>query len=238
MVDTAKTEPTLPAWATAPVPPADKRPRVTVVAPAAKTQPVAGPPQMKITPYQPDALTQAMQVLQHGDAPRAIRELTTLQKSRGNDLEVVRGLARAHLANNDKSLLLEWLPGQLKQWPNDSELRLMLARTQLQSNDARSAVVTLERSPPLLAQEPGYYALLAACYQQTAQWRKSAALYQQLTQLHPTQAAWQLGLGIALERLEQPADAVRHYHFAEHGQGLDDGARRFASERAIALAGK
>lgn len=238
MVDNAKTETALPAWATATVPPATKRPRVTVAVPVAKPQPVSGPPQMKITPYQPDALTQALQVLQSGDAPRAISELKTLQQSRGNDLEVVRGLARAYLANGDKALLLTWLPIQLKQWPNDSELRLMLARTQLQSNDARSAVATLEQSPPLLAQEPAYYALLAACYQQTAQWRKSAALYEQLTQLRPAQAAWQLGLGIALERLEQPADAVRHYRFAERGQGLDDGARRFASERAIALAGK
>jgi hypothetical protein len=173
-VDTATAEPALPAWATAPVSPADKHPRVTVVVPVTKPQPVPGPPHMTITPYQ----------------------------------------------------------------PNDSDLRLTLARAQLQSGDARKAVATLEQSPPQLAQEPAYYALLAACYQQTAQWKKSAALYEQLTQLRPTQAAWQLGLGIALERLEQPTEAARHYRFAERGQGLDDGARRFASDRAIALAGK
>jgi len=237
-VDTTTAEPALPAWANAPVPPADKNPRVTVIAAVTKPQPVAGPPQMKITPYQPDALDQALQVMQSGDYPRAVRELKTLQSSRANDVNVVRGLAHAYAANGDQSMLLTWLPLQLKQWPNDSELRLILARTQLQAADAKSAVATLEQNQPQLAQEPAYFALLAACYQQTAQWKKSAALYEQLTQLRPSQAAWQLGLGIALERLEQPNEAVRHYRFAERGQGLDDSARRFASDRAIALAGK
>jgi len=147
----------------------------------------------------------------------------------------VHGLARAYLANGQSSLLLTWLPVQLKQWPNDSELRLLLARSQLQSGNARGAVATLEQNPPPLAQELTYHALLAASYQQTAQWQKSAALYQQMITLRPDQATWQLGLAIALERLDQSAAAARHYRLAQQGQTLDDSARRFASERATAL---
>ncbi|MEA9978748.1 MULTISPECIES: tetratricopeptide repeat protein [unclassified Pseudomonas] len=237
-VDTATDEAPLPAWANAPVLPAERQPRTATVVQAAKPLLVSGPPQMKITPYQPDALTVALQVLQSGDYPRAISELKALQLSRGKNLDVIHGLARAYLADGQQALLLTWLPLQLKQWPNDSELRLLLARSQLQSGDARNAVTTLEQNPPTLAQDPTYYALLAASYQQTAQWQKSAGLYEQLTQLRPTQAAWQLGLGIALERLSQPAEAARHYRYAERGQGLDDGARRFAGERAVALGGK
>ncbi|MEB0089731.1 tetratricopeptide repeat protein [Pseudomonas sp. CCI4.2] len=237
-VDSATAEAPLPAWANAPVPPADKQPRNAAVVAVVKPLPVSGPPQMKITPYQPDALSLAQQAIQSGDYPRAISDLKKLQLSRPNDVDVIRTLARAYLANGQQALLLTWLPSQLKQWPNDSELRLLFARSQLQSGDARGAVATLEQNPPALAQEPTYYALLAASYQQTAQWQKSAGLYEQLTQLRPAQAAWQLGLGIALERLAQPVEAARHYRFAERGQGLDDGARRFASERAVALGGK
>ncbi|VVO34723.1 tetratricopeptide repeat protein [Pseudomonas fluorescens] len=234
-VDPASAEEPLPAWAYAPVPTADQEPRPAPAAPRVKPPVASGPPQMNITTYQPDALTLALQTLQNGDYPRAIRELNALLASRGNDVDVVRGLARAYLADGQQSLLLTWLPPRLKQWPNDSELRLLLARAQLQSGNARGAVATLEQNAPPLAQDLIYHALLAACYQQTEQWPQSVALYEQMIKLRPGQAAWQLGLAIALERLDRSARAAVHYRLAEQGQGLDDGARRFASDRALAL---
>ncbi|WP_413586076.1 tetratricopeptide repeat protein [Aquipseudomonas alcaligenes] len=122
--------------------------------------------------------------------------------------------------------------------PQDSELRLLLARAQLQAGDTRGAVATLEQNAPALVQEPTYHSLLAASYQQTGQWQQSAASYRQLVALRPGQATWQLGLAIALEQLDQPAEAARHYRLALQGSGLDDSARRFASERAAALGGR
>jgi MSHA biogenesis protein MshN len=234
-LDPASAEEPLPAWAYAPVPTADKQPRPAPAAPLVKPPVASGPPQMNITTYQPDALTLALQTLQNGNYPRAIHELNALLASRGNDVDVVRGLARAYLADGQQSLLLTWLPPRLKQWPNDSELRLLLARAQLQSGNARGAVATLEQSAPPLAQDLIYHALLAACYQQTEQWPQSVALYEQMIKFRPGQAAWQLGLAIALERLDLSALAAVHYRLAEQGQGLDDGARRFASDRARAL---
>ena len=122
--------------------------------------------------------------------------------------------------------------------PQDSELRLLLARAQLQAGDTRGAVTTLEQNAPALVQEPTYHSLLAASYQQTGQWQQSAASYRQLVALRPGQATWQLGLAIALEQLDQPAEAARHYRLALQGSGLDDSARCFASERAAALGGR
>jgi len=194
-----------------------------------------GPPQVSIAPSAPDALTQARQALQEGDYPRAIRALEALQLTRKNDPEVSRWLARAYLAGGESARLLAWLPAHLAQRPQDSELRVLLARGQLQGGQAAEAVATLQHSPPSLRQEPTYHALLAASYQQTGEWPRSAALYRQLIELQPTQSSWQLGLGIALEQLSQPAAAARHYRLAQQGPGLDEGARRFASERATAL---
>lgn len=229
-------EPTLPAWANAPLP-------TDVPAPAAAAEPAAvtppsGPPQVSVIPYRPDGLAQARQALQDGDYPRAIRELETLQKSRGRDPEVLRWLARAYLAAGEQQRLLSWLPAQLAQMPHDSELRLLLARTQLQAGATKDAVSTLEQNAPALEQEPTYFALLAASYQQTGQWQESAALYRRMTALRPSQSTWQLGLAIALEQLDQSAEAARHYRLALQGLGLDDSARRFASERATALGGR
>lgn len=229
-------EPTLPAWVSAPL--ASDVASPVPIEPAAELAAVAlpsGPPQVKIEAHRPDGLELARQALQRGDTARAIAELEALQKTRSRDPQVLRWLARAYLAAGDQQRLLSWLPEQLVQLPYDSELRLLLARSQLQAGDARAAVATLEQSPPRLEQEPNYFALLAAAYQQTEQWQMSADLYRQMIALRPTQATWQLGLAIALEQLDQPAQAGRHYRLALQGVGLDDSARRFASERGNIL---
>jgi MSHA biogenesis protein MshN len=229
----AQVEAPMPAWVSAPLPaPAAAPPAAVQPAPAASA------PQVKIATHQPDPLTLARQALQDGDNARAISLLEPLHKSRGQDPEVLRWLARAYLAAGDQQRLLTWLPAQLAQLPDDSELRLLLARAQLQAGDTEGAVATLEQNPPRLEQEPTYFALLAASYQQTGQWQNSAELYRRMTALRPTQSTWQLGLAIALEQLDQPAEAGRHYRLALQGQGLDDSARRFASERAKALGGR
>ena len=236
-VATAPAEPAAEVadWLNAPVAPADApAPPVPEQAPVAAPPPT-GPPQVKIEPYRADALTLARQARQDGDYPGAIRQLEALQASRGNDPEVTRWLARAYLGGGEQARLLEWLPGRLELMPDDSELRLLLGRAQLQAGDSQGAIATLERNAPPLVREPTYHALLAAAYQQTGQWRESAALYQRLSELRPQQATWQLGLAIALEQLDQPSVAARHYRLALQGAGLDDSARRFASERAAAL---
>lgn len=228
----------LPDWASRPVPAEKPRSPTAIPTQAAKESVVeqpSGPPQVRIASHQADPRTQAHQHLLEQDYPRAIRELEALHASRSRDLEVVRWLAQAYQGAGQSAQLLAWLPTQLRQHPQDAELRMLLARAQLQSGAMAAAVATLSQQAPALSSEPGYHALLAASYQQTRQWAQSAAVYRQLVALRPAQATWQLGLAIALEQLEQPAAAVKHYRLALQGQGLDESSRRFASERAGAL---
>ncbi|HLD68669.1 MAG TPA: tetratricopeptide repeat protein, partial [Pseudomonas sp.] len=228
--------PPLPAWARAPVPAPEATPAPEPLVPAiSRVEAPSGPPEVKVVPHQPNALAQALDLLQDGNHAQAIRALEALHQARAQDPDILHWLARAYLAGGEQQRLLSWLPGQVRQWPHDSELRLLLARAQLQAADSKGAVATLERNPPALSQEPNYHALLAASYQQTGQWRESVALYRQLIALRPNQPTWQLGLAIGLEQLDQGAEAGRHYRQALQGQGLDDGSRRFASERSSAL---
>lgn len=230
----------LPAWVSAPVAAATAEPRASEMraeAPAPAPVAPARKAEVKIAVHQPDALALARQALQDGDSARAINLLEPLQHSSSNP-EAKRWLARAYLAAGDQQRLLDWLPTQLAQQPHDSELRLLLARAQMHAGETRSAVATLEQNPPRLEQEPTYFALLAASYQQTGQWQNSAELYRRMVALRPSQSTWQLGLAIALEQLDQPAEAGRHYRLALQGSGLDESARRFASERATALGGR
>ncbi len=238
--DMPAAEPALPAWANAPVPAPTAEPRVPEMRAEAPTSAPVAPArkaEVKIAAHQPDVVALARQALQDGDSARAINLLEPLQHSSSNP-EAKRWLARAYLAAGDQQRLLDWLPAQLAQQPHDSELRLLLARAQLHAGETRSAVATLEQNPPRLEQDPTYFALLAASYQQTEQWQNSAELYQRMIALRPSQSTWQLGLAIALEQLDQPAEAGRHYRLALQGSGLDDSARRFASERATALGGR
>jgi MSHA biogenesis protein MshN len=238
--DMPAAEPALPAWANAPVPAPTAEPRVPEMRAEAPISAPAAPArkaEVKIAAHQPDAVALARQALQDGDSARAINLLEPLQHSSSNP-EAKRWLARAYLAAGDQQRLLDWLPAQLAQQPHDSELRLLLARAQLHAGETRSAVATLEQNPPRLEQDPTYFALLAASYQQTEQWQNSAELYQRMIALRPSQSTWQLGLAIALEQLDQPAEAGRHYRLALQGSGLDESARRFASERATALGGR
>ncbi|MDP3845783.1 MAG: tetratricopeptide repeat protein [Pseudomonas sp.] len=231
-------EPELPDWSTRPVPATNSEAPVPAAVPV-RPQPITaaptGPPQVQITSHQPDALSQARQALLEQNYPSAIAQLEALHRRPSSNSEVARLLAQAYLANGQPAQLLSWLPAQLQANPRDSELRMLLARAQLQTGAMPAAVATLQQNSPPLATEPGYHALLAASYQQTQQWPQSAALYQQLVNGRPSQATWQLGLAIALEQLERPGDAAKHYSLALEGQGLDASSRSFAAERATAL---
>ncbi len=238
-------EASLPDWVTRTAPNAN-----TVPAIAPDVQPVAEPapapvarPQVATTPtvqigsHRPDPLAQARDALQQRNFPRAIELLQALHAAQPDNAEAARWLARAYLAAGQIEPLLAWLPAQLQSRPFDAELRMLLARGQLQSGDKQTALATLVQNAPALASDPGYHALLAALQQQVGDWAGSAAVYRQLVASQPQQAAWQLGLAIALEQIDQPARAARHYRLAAQGQGLDDNSRRFAAERAGVLGG-
>lgn len=216
--------------AAAPANPAQPAPAVAA--------PVSRTPQVSVASHQPDALAEARQALLAGDGERAIALLEDLSRRQPDNREALHWLARAWLSDGRVESLIAELPAQLQRFPTDSELRVLLARAQLQSGDGAAAVATLAERMPPLASDPAYHALLAASYQQTAQWRESAQLYRNLVLLRPAHAAWQLGLGIALEQLGERAAAAQHYRQALQGQGLDEDSRRYARERAQASGGE
>ncbi|WP_332823429.1 tetratricopeptide repeat protein [Stutzerimonas kunmingensis] len=238
-------EASLPDWVTRTAPDAQAAPVIApdvqpvaepAPAPVARPQ-VATKPTVQIGSHRPDPLAQARDALQQQNFPRAIELLQALHAAQPDNVEAARWLARAYLAAGQIEPLLEWLPARLQSRPFDAELRMLLARGQLQSGDKQTALATLVQNAPSLASDPGYHALLAALQQQVGDWTGSAAVYRQLVAFQPQQAAWQLGLAIALEQIDQPARAARHYRLAAQGQGLDDNSRRFAAERAGVLGG-
>ncbi|MBX9913160.1 MAG: tetratricopeptide repeat protein [Pseudomonadaceae bacterium] len=231
-------EPELPDWSSRQVPAAQADPLPAsqpTPSPAAVSTARKGPAEVRISSHQADAMTLARQALIEQNYPSAIAQLELLRQRQPSNSDVARLLAQAYLGDGQPAQLLSWLPAQVQAHPQDSDLRMLLARAQLQTGAMPAAVATLKQNAPSLASDPAYHALLAASYQQTRQWPESAALYQQLVRLRPSQATWQLGLAIALEQIERPSDAAKHYRLALEGQGLDAGSRGFAGERVAAL---
>ncbi len=225
---------TVPETVTAEVVPPARQPTETTVEPVPAPE-IAAQASLRIGSHRPDPLLEAQQALQQQNYPRAVELLQSLHEAQPDNPEATRWLARAYLAGDQLEALLAWLPGQLRARPEDSELRMLLGRAQLLGGDKAAALATLEEISPAVAANPGYHALLAALRQQVGDWSGSAALYRQLVALQPQQAAWQLGLAIALEQLDQPTQAAERYRLAVRGQGLVGNARRFAAERAAAL---
>lgn len=242
VAEAADVQADLPDWVTRTVPeavttevvPAARQPSETTVEPVPAPE-IAAQASLRIGSHRPDPLLEAQQALQQQNYPRAVELLQALHEAQPDNPEATRWLARAYLADNQLEALLAWLPGQLRARPEDAELRMLLGRAQLLGGDKAAALATLEQNSPAVAANPGYHALLAALQQQVGDWSGSAALYRQLVALQPQQAAWQLGLAIALEQLDQPTQAAERYRLAVRGQGLDGNARRFAAERAAAL---
>ena len=167
-VEEVTAEPPMPDWATRQV---DSSP-----APEPSAAPQAAAPRpakMQVAAHTPDALSRARQALMEQDYPRAISELEVLHRRQGSNQEIVRLLARAYLEGGQQARLLTWLPGQLRLYPHDSELSVLLARAQLQAGDNAGAVATLSSHRPSLVSDPNYYALLGASLQQTGHWQKS-----------------------------------------------------------------
>ncbi len=242
VAEAADVQADLPDWVTRTVPeavtdevvPPARQPTETTAEPVPEPE-IAAQASLRIGSHRPDPLVEAQQALQQQNYPRAVELLQALHEAQPDNPEATRWLARAYLADNQLEALLAWLPGQLRARPEDAELRMLLGRAQLLGGDKAAALATLEQNSPAVAANPGYHALLAALRQQVGDWSGSAALYRQLVALQPQQAAWQLGLAIALEQLDQPTLAAERYRLAVRGQGLDGNARRFAAERAAAL---
>ncbi len=194
-----------------------------------------GAPSMSIKARSGQALDTARQAYSRGDYDAAARQLAELARAQPNDREVARWLARAQLAAGERAALRAWLEPRIGEFSQPTELRMLLARAMMEDGDVASATQMLAKAPPSVREDPDYHALLAAGYQQTGEWQRSAQVYRTLLGYNARSAAWRLGLGIALDQMGQAEDAARNYTAALALPDLDESSRRYAELRLRAL---
>ncbi|MCK4743428.1 MAG: tetratricopeptide repeat protein [Sulfuriflexus sp.] len=117
------------------------------------------------------------------------------------------------------------------QHPEHVSFTLLLARIHTERGQDPIAVDLLERINPDVASNSDFYALLAALYQRSAQYKNAAAVYEKLLRVYPGRAVWWMGLGLSLQSTERKQDALSAYKKALATQGLTVELKRFIQKR-------
>lgn len=111
----------------------------------------------------------------------------------------------------------------------------LYARTLMQLNRDPQAIKLLRDHAPPLAQDPDYFALLAALYQRQQDHLAAANTYSQILKLRPDTGIWWVGLGISLEALGKQQQAQQAYARARQTGTLRGDLARYTDNRLLAL---
>ena len=120
--------------------------------------------------------------------------------------------------------------------PKQPAQAMMLARLQLdKANGGAAALDTLMRSLPYAADNGEYHAFLAAVLQREQRYREASEHYQLALQAAPDNSVWWMGLGIALQADNHPAQARQAFERAKGLQTLSPQLQAFVERKLVQL---
>ncbi|MDN2675752.1 tetratricopeptide repeat protein [Janthinobacterium sp. SUN033] len=120
--------------------------------------------------------------------------------------------------------------------PKQPAQAMMLARLQLdKANGGAAALDTLMRSLPYAADSGEYHAFLAGVLQREQRYREAAEHYQLALQAAPDNSVWWMGLGIALQADNHPAQARQAFERAKGLQTLSPQLQAFVERKLVQL---
>lgn len=166
---------------------------------------------------------------QTGEAERTLTELTSRQSAPRSRAV----FAREMLVQGMAARSLDWLPDALTN--EHANLRLLKARALLTQGELDGAVATLATRVPPVAEQVEYRITLATLLQQAGEADDAAGHWSELIAYDDSQAAWWLGLAIALEAGGRNRSAVQAYAQAMAMPGLSASLADYARERLLAL---
>ncbi len=119
--------------------------------------------------------------------------------------------------------------------PQYMPLTKLYARVLVAQDRTEAAVQALEKITPEAAQDPDYYAFLAALYQRLERHTQAISAYRTALKIQPQQGLWWMGLGISLEATNEPSAALDAYRHALASQNLPGAPLDYVKERLAAL---
>ncbi|KHA79402.1 hypothetical protein NC77_07670 [Janthinobacterium lividum] len=120
--------------------------------------------------------------------------------------------------------------------PKQPAQAMMLARLQLDKTSGGAAALdTLTRSLPYANDSGEYHAFLAGVLQREQRYREASEHYQQALQTAPDNSVWWMGLGIALQADNHPAQARQAFERAKGLQTLSPQLQAFVERKLVQL---
>ncbi|WP_244965248.1 tetratricopeptide repeat protein [Janthinobacterium lividum] len=120
--------------------------------------------------------------------------------------------------------------------PKQPAQAMMLARLQLDKTSGGAAALdTLTRSLPYASDSGEYHAFLAGVLQREQRYREASEHYQQALQTAPDNSVWWMGLGIALQADNHPAQARQAFERAKGLQTLSPQLQAFVERKLVQL---
>ena len=232
----AKARPAEPRRSTEKAPKPAAAPVVKTAVPAASERIIDG---KQVTPQQrvENEYRRALAQLQDGrvsDAMLALQQTLQLDpRHQGARETLVRLLLEAQRPDD----AARQLQLSLALDPKQPAQAMMLARLQLdKANGGAAALDTLMRSLPYAADNGEYHAFLAGVLQREQRYREAAEHYQLALQAAPDNSVWWMGLGIALQADNHPAQARQAFERARGLQTLSPQLQAFVERKLVQLA--
>jgi len=182
-------------------------------------------------------LNQALEAIEAGNDPEAIRLLELVLAKFPQSVEARESLAAIYLARADLPNAMRVLDDGLQLTPNSVALSTMKARLLFEQDQTKEALALLQHFNPNIQTDPDFYGLMAAVLQSLGRVNDAGSLYKSLVEIEPSNGQYWLGYGIALEQKRATQQAIAAYKRASESYNVESPVRVYAENRLKILQG-
>lgn len=175
--------------------------------------------------------------LNNGDTAAALRDLNNLVALEPRNGNARKRLASLEFAQNNPKRAAFLLDQGIKLSPEDSSMRLMLARLLFREDRNAQALSLLNDHPQNVVADNDLLSFRAALAEKQKDYSRSLQDYTTLLQRQPDNARWMLGLAISQDKQELHADAIANYKKVKSSKQLSTQVVSFIDERLAVLVG-
>ncbi len=181
------------------------------------------------------AYQEGARLLQGGQFSAAEEQLRKALQQNPQHTRARESLAVLMINNKRLSEAEDLLAEGITLSPQYMPLTKLYARVLMAQDRTEAAVQALEKITPEAAQDPNYYAFIAALHQRLERHSQAISAYRTALKIQPQQGLWWMGLGISLEATGEQRDALDAYRHALAGQSLHGAPLDYVQERLAAL---
>src|SRR3990167_1620331 len=177
----------------------------------------------------------ALAALDSGQLQLAIERLTSLIKI-APEFQKARVSLAAILLNQGEQIKANMvINAGLQLNPSFTPLIELKARIMTDQGKIGEALALLQSASPAMNDDPDYHAFMAALYDRLNHHQLAMGIYQQLLKIDPHNGNWWFGLGVVLEKLGRPKNALSAYTKAQAEGNLSPNSSTVLQTRLEAL---